>query len=98
MAEQDPTTPTDGDVHGLPGLRASEVSGLNIEDVDTMRRVLHPAPIEPISKQRGYQNVVVTQAIYSHLLDTDTANFMDTVAVPPSTTDKASVIDFGRWT
>ncbi|GAA1543336.1 tyrosine-type recombinase/integrase [Nocardioides humi] len=209
MAEQDPTTPYALMVTFMAytGLRASEVSGLNIDDVDTMRRVLHvrrtrskvrggwevsstknstsrrvrlpewlaldlaaylgahpnrkepsaplwpgrkihdaqrfkggkggldwsrpwdrdafykrhfkPAlaaaglpermrlhdlrhtcasilqsagvPIEHISKQLGHRNVVVTQAIYAHVFDTDTANFMDTVAAPPSTTGKASV-------
>jgi integrase len=41
-------------------------------------------PIEHISKQLCHRNVVVTQTIYAHVFDTDTANYMDTVAAPPS--------------
>jgi integrase len=39
-------------------------------------------PIEHISKQLGHKSVIITQTIYTHIWDDDTANFMDTIPEP----------------
>lgn len=81
--------------HFKPALRSAGLpERMRLHDLrHTCASILQSAgvPIEHISKQLGHRNVVVTQAIYAHVFDTDTANFMDTVAAPPPATSTASI-------